>query len=230
MAHIYNFAIIRVSPDPRRGELVNIGIVVFLPSKLDIHLLPSLTKVHALHGELDLTQLYDLPAKMNAFMPKRAPTSDRHRLIRQLGMVELSELGQFQAEKEQYDVIVEKLMTKLVKPTVGAREVVFDSSGLVSQVRKVLKDVKLLGRRPDDIEKHKIVPNFAVDAEKGLYADFAGKNSIHHFTETIDFRVARGINGPKFNEFAKATLVLREAKNLFTSSNRTVIYAIPKDF
>lgn len=36
MEHIYNYAILQVTPDLRRGERVNIGIVVFHDNNLDI--------------------------------------------------------------------------------------------------------------------------------------------------------------------------------------------------
>jgi Protein of unknown function (DUF3037) len=97
MARIYSFAIVRVSPDPRRGELVNIGIAVFLPSGLDVRILPSLAKVHALHGELDLSELYGLPDRLATYARIKRSVADRYALIRSVGMVELSDLGQFRA-------------------------------------------------------------------------------------------------------------------------------------
>ena len=227
MAHIYRFALVRVCPDPRRGELLNIGVVVFLRSSLDVRILPSLSKVQALHGELDLSELFTLPDKLNSLSPKRAGVAERHRLLEKVGMVELSPLGQFSATgNDEYEEVIEGLITKLVKPTTSPRPTErrpFDK--LQIQVRKIIKEARLLGRRAEDLEKHKVISHFPISPEKGLYADFAGKNSLYHFTETIDYRVDRGIMGSKFNESAKAALVLREAQSHFQNSTRIVFYA-----
>jgi hypothetical protein len=226
MARIYNFAIVRVSPDPRRGELVNIGIVVFLPRSLDVRVLPSLSKVHALHGELNLAELYGLPDRLASYAKIKRSVADRFALIRNVGIVELSDLGQFRAaDDNEYSKIVDRLLTNLVRPTLAAPEGRETTNGLYAQVKRAIKDAKLLGRQLDDIEKHKIVAQFPLAPAKGLYADFAGRNSVVYVTETIDFRVNRGIQGPKFNESAKATLVLREAARQFATSKRFLLYA-----
>ncbi len=48
MTHIFSFAILKATPDPRRGERVNVGIVVFKPDGLDIRI-PEVGKLRALH-------------------------------------------------------------------------------------------------------------------------------------------------------------------------------------
>jgi hypothetical protein len=226
MERVYSFAIVRICPDPRRGELVNIGITVFLPRRLDVRILPTLGKVHALHGELDLAALYALPEKLSAYAKIHRSVAERYALIRKVGMVELSDLGQFRSKDEaEYEQTVQTLITQLVAPTVAPFEKEAPQSRLQSQVRKIIRDVKILGRHQGDFDKHKIVQNYPIAPGKGLYADFAGQNSQFHVTETIDFRVDRGIRGPKFNESAKAAFVLREARALHADSNRFLFYA-----
>ena len=48
MAHIFSFAILKAIPDPKRGERVNVGIVVFKPDGSDIRI-PEVGKLRALH-------------------------------------------------------------------------------------------------------------------------------------------------------------------------------------
>ena len=50
-------------------------------------------------------------------------------------------------------------------------------------------------------------------------------NSKSYITETIDYRVDRGIHGAKFNESAKAAFVLREALSQHVDGNRILLYA-----
>ena len=226
MERVYNFAIVRVSPDPRRGELVNIGIVVYLRHRVDVRILPSLAKVQALHGELDLTQLHVLPTRMIEFAKGRRSVADRHAMLRKVGMVELSDLGQFSARNEaEYALTVEQLISQLVQPTAAKREREAPVSKLHGQVKKILRDAKILGRNQDDFDKHKIVSNYPLAPDKGLFADFAGMNSKSYITETIDYRVDRGIHGAKFNESAKAAFVLREALSQHVDGNRILLYA-----
>ena len=54
MEAVYDYAILRVSPDARRGESVNVGVAVFLPHRLDVRILPSLAKVAALAPGFEL--------------------------------------------------------------------------------------------------------------------------------------------------------------------------------
>jgi Protein of unknown function (DUF3037) len=226
MAHIYDFAIIRVSPDPRRGELVNIGIAVFLQDTIDVRVLPSLAKVHALHQELNLTQLYDLPERFNEICPAEGSVEERHGIIRSIGMVELSALGKFTAAgNQQYEERLDHLMKNLVRPTVAPRERGITSKKLNVQVRKIIKQAGLLGRQKEDLATHKIITRFPIAEDKGLYADFAGKNSIYYFTKTVDYRVDRGIHTAKLNETGLSAITLYEAGQLFHDSKRIVMYA-----
>ena len=230
MADIYKFSIIRVSPDPRRGEIVNIGIAVFNRFDIDVRILPSLAKVQALHEEIDLSELYSLPQKMNRLGTPQGSPEQTHRVLRQIGMIELSELGQFQAsDKDIYDATISQLMDKLVRPTLVQRERGAVSSRLHAELRKIIKSAGILGRTQSDINKHKIVPNYPIAPDKGLYADFAGRNSRHYFTETIDYRVLQGINSVKFNESAKAAFVLLEAQRSYRDSVRTIVYAATRE-
>jgi len=231
MANIYNFSIIRVCPDQKRGEVVNIGIAVFNRYDIDVHILPSLLKVHALHEEIDLSELYALPQKMNRIGIGKGSPEESHRALRQVGMVELSDLGQFRANnKEQYDEVVADLMSKLVRPTVARTERGTKTSRLRTELRDIIDQAGILGKTKADLAKHKIVQNYPVAPEKGLYADFAGKNSKHYFTETIDYRVSsKSINSEKFNESAKAAFVLYEARRSFKNSVRTIVYAATRE-
>jgi hypothetical protein len=226
MPHIYNFAIIRVSPDPRRGETVNIGIAIFHRDEIDVRILSPLMKVHALHEEINLAELYSLPEKINRIGVPNGSAEQAHQALRQIGMVELSDLGQFRArDKEEYDMVVSGLMDKLVRPTLIQRERGTITSRLHTELRKIIKEAGILGKDQTDINNHKIVPNFPIAPEKGLFADFAGRNSKHYFTETIDYRVLHGLNSTKFNESTKSAFVFLEAKRSFHDSIRTIVYA-----
>lgn len=49
MAHIFKYAVLMATPDPRRGERVNVGLVVFLNDHIDVRF-SELSKIRALAG------------------------------------------------------------------------------------------------------------------------------------------------------------------------------------
>ena len=53
MAHIFNYSILTAIPDARRGERVNVGIVVFLAERLDIRF-SDIAKLRALTGMIGI--------------------------------------------------------------------------------------------------------------------------------------------------------------------------------
>ena len=59
MALSFKFSILQAAPDPRRGERVNVGLVVFLKDKVDFRM-PELRKLRALtgHGWDDIARAY----------------------------------------------------------------------------------------------------------------------------------------------------------------------------
>ena len=112
---IHHYAILRIVPNPARGERVNVGIVVFLEDRMDIHISSSLHKVRAIDPRIDIDRIFELPEVLNNVVSPDATVEQRHRLLRSFGITELTELGWFQIERpEDYGYQVEKIMNDLV--------------------------------------------------------------------------------------------------------------------
>ena len=60
MAQYYKFAIIRFAPDDTRDERLNIGIVIFTDTGVDIRMPLSLKKIRALSPAIDTVILREL--------------------------------------------------------------------------------------------------------------------------------------------------------------------------
>lgn len=225
MANSYDFSIIRIEPDPRRGEVVNIGLVVYLDDGLDVRILPSLNKVHALFGDLDLKELYELPKRLSEWEPILLNNQDPNEPLT-LGPVEISERGTFTApNSEAYQNQVSSLLKTLVYPTRAPR-VRAKTSRLATDVKANFRKQKVLGKGEDDLQRKLIVPHYPIAKDQGLYADLALKNGAFQFTEILDFRVSEASLNAKFGEAAVSALTLDKARERFgKETKRIVLYA-----
>src|SRR5258708_4551152 len=104
MAHIFSYAIIKAIPDPRRGERVNVGIIVFLPERVDVRF-SDLAKLSALRsGNWDqyATDARDRIVANYVVNEKPAAFIERFSLLE--GVLRFSDVAWFSMERpEQYD-------------------------------------------------------------------------------------------------------------------------------
>src|SRR5437660_42133 len=117
MAHSYRYSVLRAIPDQRRGECVNIGVVVFKPGGgTDVRLLSSLNKLYALDANIDVEQFEELPQMIVDWVSSTDDIERRHESLKQFGIVTVSDLGLFQCDDKQYEWFVDQIMNTLVKP------------------------------------------------------------------------------------------------------------------
>jgi hypothetical protein len=225
MERFYNYSVLRVIPDARRGESVNIGIVVFAGTGLDVRILPSLSKVAALNGQVDLAMLRQLPEALNEWTSGVVDAGAAHALLRDLGIVSVSTLGRFETTSEgSYERAVSRLMRTLVNPVTVPRQPY--GTRLKTALRTKFKKSKLLGDTSSAIAEHLVVEDYPIDETEGLYADFALKNSAYHITETADFRAASTPQVGLLRAASLAAIKLDKAKQSFgNSTKRYVVYA-----
>jgi len=95
MARSYSFAVLRLAPDPARGEAVNLGIVVFRDEDVDVRLGEVMTRARALYPEASADQLHEGVELFRRFGAVKLSVSDRHRSLSRLGLFALGELGHF---------------------------------------------------------------------------------------------------------------------------------------
>lgn len=226
MSSQYKFAILRVVPDERRGERVNIGVVVFRPDGPDVRIFPSLAKVRALDATVDLDQLFLLPARLDQWLSKEESPESQHNALRHFGLVEVSELGTFEVRADDYESQVRHIMNTLVKPLPAPAGDVRHTQ-IQKEVRDVFKMQGILGQKLDDIDKKLVVPNFPIGETENLTVDFALRNGGFHLTETIDYRVRRMTDKQK--ETGLVAVKLHQASLKFgVETERTVLYYPPE--
>src|ERR1017187_5563562 len=86
MDRSYKYAVLRIIPDSRRGECVNIGIVVFTPSKVDVRLISSLNKVAAIDGSIDLHRIAALPEALKEHLSSKDGVDAKYSALKEMGL------------------------------------------------------------------------------------------------------------------------------------------------
>ncbi len=225
MALSFEYCVLQVIPDRRRGEKVNVGIVVFGADNIDVRIWSSLHKVHALDANFDLDQIFRLPEILPKWVQHAETIAQKHKLLKDLGIVSVTDLGVFECDQVKYDWFVADILSSLVKPPAPFRR-----AKTVGHLHTALKDVfrnhELMGDEITDIEKHLVVANYPISTSENLFADFAFKNGVFHVTETINYRVKSGLSTDKFEETGLKAIKLVKAKETFgKNTKRYVVYS-----
>lgn len=207
------FSLVRYQPDMQRQEVVNVGVVVFADSGPLVSLASNQGKLLALDPNFRLARLYDqgkrLQDAMRTLWEDRTSVDELIHSFGTGGSLSLSPPGMLDSENRSIEVIVEELQKDLVSAPVRSRSREPKTSRLHTELRQVFRQARILGSAPSDISKHLIVPNFPIDTDIGLFAEFALRNGKLHVTETVDFRTST--TAAKKQEAQAKTLILVEA-------------------
>lgn len=225
MNHSYKYAIAQLEANPSRGERLNIGIVVFDPEGLRIHSARNLEKVRAISAAIDREMVEQ--ALQNLTILDQSLQSDglvalgeRMDALSRVSALAFSPVGRFFADSAgEYEISIHRLLTQLVEPEpapIKARP--GKKTRLLSSIKSAFKSEKVLARKGEGIESHRIVLNQSL--ADGLNADLILKNGALHITQTVDAshidRARRAIQ-----EIGISSLVFEQAKINF-GSNSTV--------
>ena len=225
MAHSFEYCILQVILDRRRGEKVNVGLVVFSDERVDVRIWPSLHKVHALDANFDLDQIFRLPEILPKWVQSAETNAQKHKLLKDLGIVSVTELGVFECEAHKYDWFVSDILNSLVRPPSAFRRTK-TYGHLQTALKEVFRGHEVMGEEMADIEKHLVVAHYPISESENLFADFAFKNGVFHVTETINYRVKSGLFTDKFEETGlKAIKLVKARENLGRNTKRYVVYS-----
>lgn len=221
MAHSYNFAIIRFSPDEFRGESLNVGVAVMSHSGVDIRACKRLERVKVISQALDLDALSDLLINLT-----RVDESNRRQgnltfeqrfdLLAKTDTLSFSRLGSFQAEDAgTYEDRISSILQRFVEPEPGHVRARPKKSKLLTQIRNVFKKQRVLAKKGENLESHRIVTG--VELDEGLIADMVLRNGSYHVVETVDASGGENAFRKAVSEIAVSALVLERARMRFGS-------------
>lgn len=224
----FEYSVLRAVPNKRRGEVVNIGIVIYRTDKTDVRVLPILSKVKALDPNVDISSLKDLPESIEKFLPVAEAPQNRMMALKGLGIIDVSDLGWFESTEEAYERNIEKLLDRLVNVPPRQIKKRLPQSQLLRELKKDFSHYSILSKDPLDASKHKIVNNFPILENERLYADFAIRNGVWNITESLDFRTSlETLRKTKFEQAALKALTLDQARRILgTDSIPIVVYSV----
>lgn len=207
----FDYSIIRYMPNQKRGEIVNIGIIVFTGPEVDVHLLNGAAKLRVLDGQ---SSINDLISYEQILHEAKSITKDKNEFIKFLSLfgksVKISAPAQFNIDHAgQYDAQINKLFNELVKPF-ASREPITKTSRIQTLVKNKLDSLNLLAKSADELSYHKVVQNYPISKNSGFSADFLLKNGKFHISEVIDYNV-NDINA-KFKETTLKVMTFMEGK------------------
>jgi len=226
MAHIFNYAVLMAIPDPRRGERVNVGLIVFLPDRVDLRF-SELRKIRALRSGNWERYVSDVQRSINAnYTSGTEPKVFIEGFSMLEGVIQCSDLAWFSVDKvEQYETRVSDILSTLVhKPRPETRPA--RSTRINTEIARTFRHSRVLAKSDEPVDRGRVVRNLTISVEDDLTADFALKNGIYHVTATLDLRRA---NVDKGQAAIKAITLDRASHSFETEVRRIGVYAAPHD-
>ena len=210
MDHIFNYAVVQAIPDTRRGERVNIGLVVTRPDGLDVRISETRKLTALATGSWDAA----VDAFANAIRALDEPQLPAAERISRLAILQnqfvTSSSGWFELDRAtDYEKVVGEIADSLVTRRRAARS--RDSSTVVAEISATLRGADILAGREEDLESGKVIRNFHVG--DGLEADFAQLNGQFHVAAVLDLRA----NSPRLAQAALKAVVLDRADEVYSN-------------
>lgn len=214
--NIIKYSLIQFTPDRKRNETINIGLVAFMPDAIVVNLCESIRKIRAVDGAISGNDLKNIESMLHKIFSRSVPVSleieSKFEFLKLLlpDSYQLSPLGFFSAAtRDEANLKVSLLMNELVIPP---RPVITRERGarIITNLRSIFRQHDLFSDSVDDIFNHRIVEKFPISEKSSLRADFALKNGVYHITETIDLG-ARDAS-VKFKEAGLKSFVMAKAK------------------
>lgn len=227
---VYN--IVQIVPDPLRGEVMNVGIVLHEKAgpKLRVRLVPA--RLRALSPALGqivpsewieawehaLSMFDGVDQKWSWLRNAMAPLS-----------INPTEGVIYASNEADLENQVEAILQRMVLPqkiTKTASQKKIKKSDLQNQLTAWLRSQKLFSRNMSDLAKHRVVASYPLNIEEEMFAEFALKNGSIHVMETLDLRGHAHYTKGLRNEASHKAMVLDLAQDtLETSSQRIAVVA-----
>ena len=183
MALICEYAVLRVSPDARRGETVNVGLVIFRGKRVDVRVSPDLSKVLALDPSMDIERLRAIPLLVGQWTKGVSDERTVRDVLSSTGLVSMTDKGVFTSRSAaNYEDVIATLMERLVTPRPQPKKTRDSAAKLITTLKARFRSQRILGRKQQDLARHLVVHNFPIDEDEGLCADFMLKNGMYRQT------------------------------------------------
>ena len=213
------YSLITMHPSPERIDSLCVGAVILSDGEWAVSMLPNVDKLHAVNRAYPTKKLQRTGEGLRLFFSDCNTLKDaRDLLTRSKSAVSVHEFeGSFVYETdeqfvEQINAIMSESVLPIDAPAPLTQNIKREKTHIRAKLRQHFEKAGIFSKETDGINKHKVVPNFPVSLSQGLNAEFALKNSVMHFTETLDFGVVDTSMRSKIWEAQAKCLTLKVAK------------------
>lgn len=234
MNSMHEFVVLRLAPNPMRGELLNVGAAVFYTDRTPtVHIMAPLGKLRAIDATWSSAKLQSWKASVENALKAERTTQQHVLMLSRLGYCAEGEPGLFYAENaNQFHAELSDIKRTYVTPigdvTHQKRE---RRTRLSMELRQRFKALKVLGKSVEDLSEHLIVPNVPVPEYPDLKADFVYKNGVYRVTQTLDYRVSLQGAHAKINEACVKSMAAELATKAWGNDTvKLAVVQIPREF
>ncbi|HCB0667878.1 TPA: DUF3037 domain-containing protein [Klebsiella variicola subsp. variicola] len=219
----YYFSIIKLISDPIRSETINVGIIVQADHGIDIRLLKNEQKLKAVSNRFSLSLIEDFTSEIEWLYELKDDFKSLSKLCSS-GSIQISEPGMFALqESASYENKIDQLMKEYVQPAFTT-ERSKQNKRIITELKQQFNRAGILGKSHNDLWNHRVVTNFPIAEEEGIYAELLLKNGAYHLTETLDLR--GDSLKQKMGDSALKAITISKAKSVFHAGVKSfVVYA-----
>lgn len=225
-----NYSLITMRPSLERLDVLCIGTAVLSETEWEIYTVPDARKFLSLDPGFNFSVVSSLASALKRFFSQCGSLREARELLSNnrstVVLHEFEGVFGYQTESD-FQGQISAILAESVLPVGPALKLLKRKSKprIRTQLRKQFESMGLLGKATDGIETRKVIPNYPVSVAHGLVAEFAIKNGVMSFTETLDFEVAEeGVRNRIFEAQAKC-LVMKTAVETYPDSSRHIVVA-----
>lgn len=228
----YHYVVLRLAPDPMRGEVINVGIVLFHDSEPPrIIMMATLNKLRAIDASWDTPRLAEWTQNIQTILDHRPGARAQVDALGMFGFCETDAVGSFMA------ATANELQTRIraIRAQYVANKSAEDKpkrekrTRLQTALREQFKKMHVLGSTATDLAEHLVVPNVPVPGYDELKSDFVYKNGVYRITQTLDYNVAPDSMHNKLLEACmKSTAGDLAAKAYGSNTMRLAVVDVPE--
>lgn len=188
---IFDYLILRASPDPIRFESLNAGVVVFDAENTVVLVDASKKRLPALHPDLGRVDFSEWAEKVQEEL--RSHHQDMQITILQILSSPLicdRNIGKTIGEDalQQAEYLFKRLIERQSATLSLPKNRIVKQSKLAKELKDWFKSSKVFSNKIEGLSRNLVVENYPVDPASDLYADFALQNGKLHIIETLDLR------------------------------------------
>ena len=230
----YHYVILRLAPDDLRGEVINVGAVIFHNNEAPrVVMMAVLNKLRAVDSTWGALRLARWASNIQSLAAAPGLASEVIRSLGRFRFCDPDAVGMFTAESEAEVVrnIAEIKSTYVANKATADRPKREKRTRLQTALRDQFRNMQVLGETIDDIAGHLVVQNVPVPEYPELKSDFVYKNGVYRVTQTFDYRVAPDSIHNKLSEACVKSMAAELAMKSYGSNTiRLAVLDVPDEY